>query len=141
MNRSLSAFLIATALVGGSANAADGGEAAQSVSYSIGITGFVPVICRATVDATIVRGDPGRNSLGELTEFCNSPNGYQVFVEGSPELADATIVVDGNRVPLAANGPTLISQSDGPAIESHRLVLHTPSGNVGGSLSFRIVAL
>jgi hypothetical protein len=141
MKRSLSAFLLATALVGGSASAADGSDPVQSASYTIGIVGVVPVICRATVDATIVRGAAAKTSLGELNEFCNSPNGYQVFVEGSPELANATIVVDGNRVPLAANGPTLISSSDGPSIVSHRLALHTPSGNPNGSLSIRIVAL
>jgi hypothetical protein len=141
MNRKLSAFLIATAIFGGSASTASSGEPTDSANYTIGITGFVPVICRASVDETIVRGAAGKTSLGNLNEFCNSPNGYQVFVEGSPELANATIVVDGNRVPLAATGPTLISSSNGPSIVSHRLVLQTPSGNAGGSLSIRVVAL
>jgi hypothetical protein len=107
MNRKVFAFLIATAMIGGPANAVP--DAPGSSGYSIGITGFVPVICRASVDTTIVRGAAARNSLGNLNEFCNSPNGYQVFVEASPELVNATIVVDGNRVPLTANGPTLIS--------------------------------
>ena len=139
MNRKVFAFLIATAMIGGPATAVP--DAPGSSSYSIGITGFVPVICRASVDTTVVRGASARNSLGNLNEFCNSPNGYQVFVEASPELAHATIVVDGNRVPLAANGPTLISSSNGPSIVSHQLVLHTPTGNANGSLSIRVVAL
>lgn len=139
MKRQVFAFLIATAMIGGPATAVP--DAPGSSSYSIGITGLVPVICRASVDTTIVRGAAARNSLGNLNEFCNNPNGYQVFVEASPELANATIVVDGNRVPLAANGPTLISSSNGPSIVSHQLVLHTPTGNANGSLSIRVVAL
>ena len=139
MNRKVFAFLIATAMIGGPANAVP--DAPGSSSYSIGITGFVPVICRASVDTTVVSNNAGSNNLGNLNEFCNSPNGYQVFVEASPELANATIVIDGNSVPLAANGPTLISSSSGPSIVSHQLVLQTPAGNTNGSLSIRVVAL
>ena len=141
MKRSLSAFLAATVLCVGSAHAAVAGEGAQTAGYTLTITGFVPVICRATIDATIVPGAAGETNLGELNEFCNSPNGYQVFVQGSPELANATLVVDGNSVALSGNGPTLVAASNGPAIETRSLSLNLPEGGVSGSLSVQIVAL
>lgn len=141
MNYKLPAILLAAALAGGSATAAAPGTPAQSSSYAIGISGFVPVICRASIDATIVSGSGGTTDLGALNEFCNSPHGYQVYVEGSAELAGATLLVNGSPVPLAAQGPTLISASSGPAIESRQVSLQTPGGNVNGTLSVSIVAL
>ena len=141
MNYKLPLILAAAALAGGSATAAAPGVPAQSVGYTIDIVGFVPVICRATIDATIVPGAAGETNLGELNEFCNSPNGYQVFVQSSPELANATLVVDGNSVALSGNGPTLVAASNGPAIESRSLSLNLPEGGVSGSLSVQIVAL
>ena len=113
----------------------------QSASYTINIVGYVPVICRAQIDATVVPGATGLTSLGELNEFCNNPNGYQVYVDASPELANAKLLVDGHEVTLAANGPTLVAASNGPAIESRNLALDVPEGGVSGSLSVRIVAL
>ena len=141
MKYRLPALLIASALAAGSATAAAPGESLASTSYTINVVGFVPVICRAQIDATIIPGASGRTSLGELNEFCNNPNGYQVFVDSSPELANATLVVDGHEVKLSGNGPTLVAASNGPAIESRELALDVPEGGVSGSLSVRIVAL
>ena len=138
MNRTVSAFLMAAALAGGSANAAE--LAGDSASYTIGITGYVPVICRASLDATVVPAASGETSLGSLNEFCNSPNGYQIFVQSSPELANATLVVDGRSVTLSGDGPTLVAASDSPNILSRNVSLSSPNG-AGGSLSFSIVAL
>lgn len=139
MKRLLSAFLLATVTIGGSAHA-QSGDAAPSASFSIGITGHVPVICRASLDATIVAPQPGATSLGNLREFCNSPNGYQVFVDSSPELANATLVVGGREVVLSDSGSTLVSASNAPAIAMNDVVLEAPDG-ASGYLSFRIVAL
>jgi len=139
MKRSLSALIMATALVGGSANAAEVAAAGQTARYTITVSGFVPVICRASLDATVVPAAAGEAPLGELNEFCNSPNGYQVYVEGSPELADATLIVDGQAVALSGDGPTLVAASNGPDIVSRNVSLASNGG--GGSLSFRIVPL
>jgi len=138
MNRIVPAFLMATALVGGSANAAE--YSGETTRYTIGFTGIVPTICRASLDANVVPAGGRETSLGQLNEFCNSPNGYQIFVETSPELADATLIVDGQTVSLAGNGPVLVAASDGPNILSRNVSLSSPNG-AGGSLSFRIVAL
>ena len=139
MKRLLSACLLATAITGGPAIAAEG-EPSPTASYSIGITGYVPVICRASLDVSVVPANSGATPLGNLNEFCNSPNGYQIFVDSSPELANATLVVGGRAVTLSGNGPTLVSASDGPAITSNDVVLQN-AGGASGNLSFRIVAL
>ena len=141
MKFKLPALMIASALAAGSATAAAPGEPMQTTSYTITVTGFVPVICRAQIDATIVPGASGLTNLGELNEFCNNPNGYQVFVDSSPELANATLLVDGREVTLSGDAPTLVVASNGPAIESRNLALNLPEGGVSGSLSVRIVAL
>ena len=137
MKSVFSAVVMATVMIGGAANAQDGSSLA---SYSIGITGYVPVTCRATLQATVIPSQPGATSLGNLQEFCNNPNGYQIFVDSSPELANATLVIGGREVELSGTGSTLVSASSGPAITSTDVVLEH-SGGASGSLSFRIVAL
>lgn len=138
MNRMLSVVL-ATALVGGAATVAQA-EASPWASYSIGIVGHVPVTCRASLQANVVPSNRGAVPLGHLQEFCNSPNGYQIFVDSSPELANATLVIGGRKVALSSSGSTLVSASTGPAITSRNVVLQHANG-AAGTLSFRIVAL
>ena len=139
MKRLLPALLMATAMTGGPAVAAQPGSPSGSVSYSIGITGYVPVVCRAELSASVVPASAGATSLGHLNPFCNSANGYQIFVDSSPELANATLTVGGRQVTLSGSGSTLVTASEGPAITSDDVVLQ--SEGAGGSLSFRIVAL
>jgi hypothetical protein len=113
----------------------------SGAQYSIGISGIVPVICRASVDATIVAPRAGEVSLGALNEFCNSPGGYEVYADYSPAFAGASLVVDGTRVTLSENGSTRISASTTAAINARSLALDLPEGVSGGNISFRIVAL
>lgn len=133
-------FLFAAAMTACATGATAADGEASSSSYRIGITGFVPVICRATLDATIVPAASGDTPLGALNEFCNNPNGYRIFVRGSAELAGATLIVDGQPVTLSGDAPTLVAFSTGPAITSRNVSLSSPNG-AGGSLSFEIVAL
>ncbi len=114
------------------------GVDAASSRYSITLSGFVPVICRASVDATMVDAQEGLAPLGSLNEFCNSPTGYQVYADHSPELDGASLVVDGVAMPLSDAGSTLVSQSDHAAIESRSVSLDLPEGVSTGSISFRI---
>jgi hypothetical protein len=110
-------------------------------SFSLELRGYVPVICRATVSASQVGTQADQVSLGKLDEFCNDPNGYQVWVDYSPELADAAIEVDGRRVALNSAGSTLISSASQPQVAGHDLALDLPTNGVQGSLSIRVVAL
>ena len=109
-----------------------------SAQFSIGIVGYVPVICRASVDASAIAPVAGTTSLGLLKEFCNSPSGYRVVADYSPALAQAKLIVDGVPVALAAEGSTVVSQSDRAAIADHTLALELPQDGQTGTISFRI---
>lgn len=106
--------------------------------YTIGIVGYVPVICRANVDATSIAPVAGTTSLGLLKEFCNSPTGYRVIADYSANLANARLIVDGNPVALQASGSTVVSQSASAAIADHTLALEMPQHGEAGTISFRI---
>ena len=109
-----------------------------SVQYAIGIVGYVPVICRANVDASAVAPVAGVTSLGMLKEFCNSPSGYRVIADYSPGLAAAKLIIDGQAVPLGESGSTVISQSENAAIANHTLAIELPQEGQVGNISFRI---
>ena len=109
--------------------------------FTVDIVGFVPVICRATVDATTVSPSAGTVQLGSLKEFCNSPNGYRVHADYSPGLAQAKLVVGGRQVPLRKAGTSVVSFSNRAGIEANPVSLELPKGVNGGSISFRIEPL
>jgi hypothetical protein len=125
---------------GGPAFAANGPAAGQD-TFSLDIQGFVPVICRANVSATQVPSEAGQVSIGQLSQFCNDPNGYQVWIDYSPSLADASVSIDGRQVSLSQAGSTLISTSNKPSVEQHDLGLNLHNPGVQGSISIRVVAL
>ena len=107
--------------------------------FTIGLIGYVPVICRASVDAVAAPVGAGTTSLGMLKEFCNSPTGYRVVADYSPQLAQAKLIVDGVPVPLHKDGgSTVVSQSNSAAIANHSLALELPKGGQPGTISFRI---
>ena len=125
----------ATATVGSPAIASDPGQ------YTLHISGVVPVVCRASLENSVVSSDKSEVRLGKLNEFCNSPNGYRIYADHSPELANGRLVINGQQIRLNDNGSTLIVQSDVPNRASHNLVLNLPNGKTAGNLSFRIVPL
>ena len=106
--------------------------------FTIGVVGYVPVICRANVDANSIVPVAGTTSLGMLKEFCNSPNGYRVVADYSASLAGASLLVDGTAVPLVEGGSIVVSQSDSAAIADHSLALQLPEQGQTGNISFRI---
>jgi hypothetical protein len=129
------------AAVGSSAVGVDTGVALGSGSTRIAIKGLVPVICHASVTASLVPARPGSVSLGELKEFCNSAHGYRVHADYSASLANARLIIDGTEVELLQSGTTVISQSDRPGIDSHTVAVSLPEGVDGGALSFRVEPL
>lgn len=130
-----------SSLVAVNASAVDQGLNVQPGRFTLGISGFVPVICRASVDATAVPAAAGEVSLGTLSEFCNNPNGYEVYADHSAGLAGGSIVVGGQKMPLSETGSTRIRQSDRARIDSNGLSLEMPEGVTSGQISFRIVPL
>jgi hypothetical protein len=112
-----------------STNALGAGAVGVSDQYTFDIRGFVPVICRASVEARTLR------------EFCNNPNGYEVWLDHSPTLAGAAMVVDGRRIELSRGNATLLSRSDHAAVTARNLAMEMPRDGMTGHLSIRVVAL
>ncbi len=109
-----------------------------SGQFTIGVVGFVPVICRTSLDANMVTPTAGTTSLGSLNEFCNSPNGYRVVADYSQSLASGKLIVDGDEIKLSGKGTAVVSQSPDAAIASRSVAIELPKGSKGGTLSFRI---
>ena len=136
--RLLTVSIVALAAAAIPADAATTGVQVASGRYTINIEGFVPVICRASVDSGMVAPDTGVTSLGSLNEFCNDSAGYSVYADYSDSMAGGSLIVDGVTVPLESSGSSLVSSSDHAAITSRDLSLELPDGIAGGTLSFRI---
>jgi len=135
------ALVAAFAVASSAAQAADPHVSVGSAQYTIGISGFVPVVCRATVDAAMVPAQGGQVSLGSLNEFCNNPNGYEVYADYSANMAKASLLVDGQKVPLGKDGTTRVTKSNRAGIAAHAVSLDLPKDVEPGTISFRIVAL
>lgn len=117
---------------------ADASVSEGGSQYAIGLTGFVPVVCRASFAAAPVIETGTTVSLGSLSEFCNSPGGYRVVATYSPTLASGKLRIDGRDIELPESGSVVVSESDSAAITSHDVELALPEGNTGGAMSFRI---
>lgn len=136
--------IAAAALAAAAATPAIGvapGVGVGNASATIGLTGFVPVICSARVSESTIPVAQGTAQIGKLREFCNSPHGYRVVADYSPSLAHAKLLVDGKPVPLSKDGSVVVSRSNAPAIDSRHLALEMPKNTNAGSISFRIEPL
>ena len=122
-------------------SAAWGAAPADQASYSLQLSGYVAVACRAQLTTTEVPAQAGQIPLGQMDEFCNNANGYEVWVDYSPSLAGDTIEVDGKSFALDASGSTRIDASSAPAIASKTVALDVPTGGVSGTVSIRVVIL
>lgn len=107
----------------------------------IGISGYVPVICRTTVEGGQFTVRDGQVSLGSMREFCNNPRGYAIHADFSSNLAKGALVVGGKRIPLDASGSVQIVKSDQARITSRPIDLELPKDAQSGSISFRIQPL
>lgn len=106
--------------------------------FTIGVVGYVPVICRANVDASVIAPVAGTVSLGTLKEFCNSPSGYRVVADYSSALVGSKLLIDGIETQLSESGSVVISESDQANIASRAVALELAKDGQTGSLSFRI---
>jgi hypothetical protein len=122
------------------ANAALADAAPQS-TYTLQISGFVPVICRAQLSTTEAPSQAGQISLGQMNELCNNANGFEVWVDYSPDLAGDTLEVDGQQIVLTSAGTARIDVAQTAAIATKNVALDVPENGQSGSLSFRVVTL
>lgn len=116
--------------------------ALNSGPYQISLRGFVPIICRVTVNEAIRPAGGVLVDLGQMTEFCNSANGYIVYVDHTPDVIGAIMIVDGRRIELNPHGSTAVYQSTGPGNRNHRISLDLTNHPMPkGGLWFRIQPL
>jgi hypothetical protein len=122
---------IATAACGPAFSDGNGSLQGKS-SYTVRLEGYVPVICRVSVEGPAVSAS--------MTEFCNNPGGYQVWIDHQAGLDGAAIQVDGQRIGLSPSGATLISASSTAAFRTRQIAVEGEQGQIA-ALSLRIVPL
>ena len=109
--------------------------------HRISLEGYVPVICRVSVDANQIGTGAGTASLGNLNEFCNNAHGYKVVADYSPVLAGASLIVDEVEIPLNSTGTVTVSRSATAASTNRKVELKLAGSAQPGALTFRIMPL
>lgn len=106
-------YLVATAVIlaaSGLSAQADTGSSKASTVFRI--SGYVPVLCRVQLAASVSAPDEdGIANLGVAEEFCNAPRGYRVFVNHPANLEGAAVISGGVRIPLSSTGETVLTDS------------------------------
>lgn len=112
----------------------------SGTSFGLELRGDVQLNCQVRIGATLVASTAGPVDLGGMNEFCNSASGYDVFVDFAPEMAGATLLVDGKPVVLAGSGTIRLSGEPGPTALMRSLQLDAGTASLASAaLSFRIV--
>lgn len=97
---------------------------AALASDSIGfhIRAVVPVACSVGYNPTGISFSNDTVRLGELREYCNAPNGYDLEVRYSPNsLRGVTVNIGNERVTLDGSGFASIRGATGPKIQTRPL--------------------
>ena len=90
-------------------------------SASFTIHAVVPTICRVEYDGGIAPVAGQTTDLGQITELCNDADGYQVVLVTPAGLTGSAAILDGTTIPLAANGQTVIVDSNSDAFKKQDL--------------------
>ncbi len=95
----------------------------------IDIMGRVATVCRVSLAGSATPVEPGEQMLGRLTELCNNVEGYRLVLLHPAGLEDAYIVLDGERIAIAADATrTVIVDSNRPAYRERDLALVLAEG-------------
>jgi hypothetical protein len=117
--------------------------AALAASASFQISATVGVTCRVQHQlAGYGEQIAGGFSLGELREYCNAQNGYELLVSYAPgTLRGTTIRAGDDEVVLNGSGQAVLSRAAGPRVLDRPVVaLPGPSGFDSGSIQFSVIA-
>jgi hypothetical protein len=83
-----------------------------AASTGIGMAGQAQLVCGAGVSGpTGAATGSSQVDLGSLNDFCNDPEGYQVFIDYPPSLDSATLIVNGTPVPLTSAGTVRVDSA------------------------------
>jgi len=95
----------------------------------IDIMGRVATVCRVSLAGRATPVEPGEQMLGRLTELCNNVEGYRLVLLHPAGLEDAYVVLDGERIAIAADATrTVIVDSNRPAYRERDLALVLAEG-------------
>ncbi|MBD7941179.1 hypothetical protein [Brevundimonas guildfordensis] len=95
----------------------------------IDIMGRVATVCRVSLAGGATPVEPGEQMLGRLTELCNNVEGYRLVLLHPAGLEDAYVVLDGERIAIAADATrTVIVDSNRPAYRERDLALVLAEG-------------
>ena len=89
---------------------------AEPISSELRITGVVPTICNVSFRAGMATSTGSAIDLGTMSRFCNDSAGYRVVLQTPHGLSNATFVYGSVRVPLSADGETVIIDSSQPEL-------------------------
>jgi len=131
----------AATLVAGSAQAAN----TKLLNFALEMRARVPLACYLTVNGTFVAPTQANTpvSMGTVSEFCNSPAGYQITASyDGNDLAGASLILDSRKVDLTSSGLAVLLDSNLPG-KATRLLSFVPSnpaqtGNISLSISSKV---
>ena len=103
---------------------------------SLSLTGQAQLVCSAGIDGQAAASGQAPISLGQLKEFCNDPDGYDVWIDYPASLVGDSLVIDGSSVPLTDEGTVRVSHAGGAGAAIHTLALDAP--NAGGAISLTV---
>mgnify|MGYP003644178574 FL=1 len=116
MVKKLTGALAATVAV------ASASAAIASDSIGFNLRAIVPVSCTVGYNPTGIAFTDNTVRLGELREYCNAPNGYDLEVRYSPNsLRGVTVNIGNERVTLDGSGFASIRGATGPKIQTRAL--------------------
>ncbi|WP_417592838.1 hypothetical protein [Parasphingorhabdus sp.] len=111
-----------TGMVAATVAVASASAAIASDSMSFNLRAFVPVACTVGYNPTGISFTNDTVRLGELREYCNAPNGYDLEVRYSPNsLRGVTVNIGNERVTLDGSGFAAIRGATGPKIQTRAL--------------------
>lgn len=101
---------------------ASASTATASDSIGFNLRAIVPVSCTVGYNPTGIAFNDNIVRLGELREYCNAPNGYDLEVRYSPNsLQGVTVSIGNERVTLDGSGFASIHGATGPKIQTRAL--------------------
>lgn len=101
-----------------------GAARAGAESHSFHLSAVVPVVCKVSHERGAVGGPAdGAVNLGNLTEYCNAPGGYELIVTYAPGTLQGTVLTAGeDRVVLNGSGEATLSRVPGPRVRTRSLI-------------------
>jgi hypothetical protein len=112
----------------------------HEATKSFGINAVVRTKCRVVVERASASLASSQMDVGEMVEGCNNMQGYRIVVSHAPNLQNAALVVEGERVPLSASGETVVSDSNQAAWRRRAVALDPGASQSAmlSTLSFRM---